>query len=178
MCLIPPPVYLVILTHFNEETVAFGRCVVSISRPSGEEIIIISHNCFSSPPHFPVRLIKTNKGADIWTVCFAATAVRQFRVWGLPGLPAPLPCLRLGVRRLLPRQRPLLRVGRPELLSLLSHWKKVNRCGPSLWFAAVFVVPGCSCVFMDVDIAIVGFSEPLQALEKHKFRCFTCLPVD
>lgn len=56
---------------------------------------------------------------------FAATAVRQLRVRALAGLAAPLPGLRLRLRRLLPGQGPVLRLGRPQLLPLLPHGQKV-----------------------------------------------------
>lgn len=107
-----------------------GRTInlLCIVKPSeGREII--SHNCPAALTHFPVNrpLIKTNRAADIWTVYFAATAVRQLRVRGLAGLPAPLSRLRLGLRRLLPRPGPLLRLGRTQLLPLLSLWQKVHK---------------------------------------------------
>lgn len=77
---------------------------------------------------FPVSrpLIKTNMGLTFELFAFAATAVRQLELRGLAGLPAPLWRLRLGLRRLLPRQRPLLRLGWTQLLSLLSHREKVD----------------------------------------------------
>lgn len=86
------------------------------------------NNCFSTLPHSAViqTLIKTNRGLTSELFAFAATAVRQLWVRGLAGLLAPLPRLRLGLCRLLPRQGPLLCLGRVELLTLLPHREKVE----------------------------------------------------
>lgn len=95
---------------------------------------IIIYNCFDARPHYPVSrpLIKINRAADIWTVPFAATAVRQLGVRGLADLPAPLQRLRLSLCRLLPRQGSLLRLGWTQLLTLLSKRQKVCK-GVQFW---------------------------------------------
>lgn len=95
-----------------------------------EVLEIIGHNCFGRSVSFflsGVHLLRQTGRLTFELFTFAATAVRQLRVWGLAGLPAPLPRLRLGLRRLLPRQRPLLRLGRPELLALLSFQQEVRK---------------------------------------------------
>lgn len=92
-------------------------------------------NCRGALPRYPLtRPLKTNGdgSSEIQTVffsffTFAATAVRQLGVWGLAGLPAPMPRIRLGLRRLLPGQGPVLCLGWTQLLAVLPHWQKVCR---------------------------------------------------
>lgn len=65
-------------------------------------------NCQGALPRYlfiqPLMKTSGDGSSEIQTVfflsfiAFAATAVRQLRVWGLAGLPAPMPRLRLGLR--------------------------------------------------------------------------------
>lgn len=66
-----------------------------------------------------------NLSVDTFTVFTPATAVCQLGVRRLPGVLAPLPCLRLRLCRLLPRPGSLLCLGWTELLSFLPNGQTV-----------------------------------------------------
>lgn len=110
----------------NWLSVAISDVWNNILEPTGLKLLQHSAS-FSCQP----ATLKTNRRLTSEPFVFAATAVRQLRGWGFAGLPAPLSRLRLSLRWLLPCQRPLLRLGWTELLSLLSNWQKVQN-GPVL----------------------------------------------